>query len=199
MTGACRPNFEARFSEPPPPWLFEDAFIYPDGPLNGQGGWAHTPSLDIVSNTLRSAGSGVPWNTHAVEGQDLGLGWFGSFTAQFVNSTQSQVAGFILFDAGNNQVALLDVRNQGGNVEIEVDDATGFIIDSAPQATQGVPHLYQLSCDPAGFVEVREDGVLIVSGTLDFAGAVPVLIRFYMIVGGATVNAFVVNLAVGRA
>lgn len=59
----------ARFPEPPPPYIWDEPFTYPNGPLNGRGGWeaSHSQvSCQVVSNAItRSAASSGVESTHA--------------------------------------------------------------------------------------------------------------------------------------
>lgn len=183
---------------PPPPWSFEQAFVFSDGPLTGQGGWTGASSLTIVSNTLRRTTAGQGWNDHPISAEDLGSGFYMQVSHQWANHADNQTVELSMFDADDNLVALLDVRFEGGTFSFEVDGPSDFISGTPTAPNKTDPHLVSLQVSAAGDVELTYDGMVIGTGTLDFAGALPTYCEVWMAATANTTACRVFSVSMGR-
>lgn len=172
--------------------------MYPDGPLTGNGGWAGTASNTIVTNTLRGTAGGAKKNVHTVTAEDLGSGFFCDFIAQWPSGTANSSLAVQLYAGGTMLMTFeLDISGATG-LDVEVDDPTGFLVDS-DTTSRGTPHLYNLTVDSGGNVDVLQDGVSVLTGVLDFAGVTPDQVKVSFNVNAGSVNTWMSNLSVGRA
>lgn len=182
---------------PPPPWAFSDAFVYADGNLTGQGGWTGSPSLQILSNTLRK-GAGGSRGDHAIDGGDLGLGFFITWVMQWDATSTSQDLQVLLNDRASALVCYFDLTISGSSLLVEVDSPTAFQTATVAAPTLSTPHTYTLTVDTAGNVDVTQDGVSIMSGVIaGWSGAIPATCEV-QIINGTNNGTRVFSLTMGQ-
>jgi hypothetical protein len=145
---------------PTPPPLWEDAFAYPNGPLDGNGGWAGVVG-DADHSLVMDAGSPVRPDETPAGSRNAGAVPEGTYASPYVITmvgtpqTLPGAGGRYTFLVGNETAELvtLDIlNNTDGSWSVQVQNNTGAGDEIVVPLTSGVPATLTWECDSSGIV-----------------------------------------------